>query len=175
MSIHSYSRTNMTQDLKGLVLAVKALFPAKVFTFAAADEAVFNFDGTLDVGEIASLDAKVAEYQAGIDLDLYKTDKISSAQSEMHSYIEGKYPSIIRDAFIWLMNEGLHEGYTNRAAYIQSGWDWMMSVLTEYYIAKATIEAQVNQAGVDSVTWDYDQFTATDPLMLVAVAKATVD
>lgn len=106
-----------------------------------------------------------------------KATKCLAMSLDTSAYIRhpSRYPfhrQITLDHYLHL---AIADGLTNRAAYIQSGWDWVSSVMGHYYACEAQVQAATDRQSIDAVQLDLEQFDATDPNISIAGALAIED
>ncbi len=110
------------------------------------------------------------------DLPNRKTGRIGTLDAQFGTYrnVRG-YVADVREDLAGIMASAGFVGLPNRCNYLQDWHDWHDDVLSERDTAAAAIDAAVTVAAVDAVSWDFNQYTATDPAATIAGALAIPD
>lgn len=110
-----------------------------------------------------------------INLDAVKLEKIAKLSKEAKEYVEKHYPIQTQIVLIMLMTEGIIQSYPNRIGYLAPAMGWGLTII----LYNKSIEDQINSLAtvqaVDDFTWDFDQFTVSDPLVNIAQAAQITD
>ena len=90
--------------------------------------------------------------------------------AEVRDYVEGRYAAHRQRMFNALY--AAEGGLPDRQDYIQTGLDWISSVLDHFYEKRDEIAAATTLAEVAAVTTSLAQFDATDPKITIEAARA---
>jgi hypothetical protein len=82
------------------------------------------------------------------------------------AYIESRYTSEIRDAFLTLMVQG-QGTFPTRQALIKTQLDWLETVYAEVKVRRDTVNAAIDIPAVLAVSLDFTSFNGTDPAITI--------
>lgn len=109
-------------------------------------------------------------------LDAYRAERVATLVAEVNAYGTAQgYDADTEHRLAVRREEAARLGLVNRAAHIQTAIDWRESVMAHYGAARAALAAAATVAAVDAVTWDFSQFTASNPGVSVTSALAIAD
>ncbi len=109
------------------------------------------------------------------DLAILKAKKLERLNREFTKFLESKYSPAVQRSITLLLGEANAKQFTNRAANIQQGIDWINAGLTEFYTKRDAVEAAVDAAAVDAVELDLDPLDALDPGLTLEGARAILN
>lgn len=109
-------------------------------------------------------------------VDAYRAERLAALRHEVNAYGQARgYDTATELRLKDLHARAVADGLTNRATLIASVLTWQASLLGHYMTKVAALEAATTVAGCDAVTWDFDQFTASDPAVTVTDALKVGD
>jgi len=159
--------------------------PAITTEIASAPERLFRLGGAaLDQPDgyyhrkTSGDGSLLAHYTLRLDLDSYKAKaKTDLARGVSPAIATGFSQEQVASLSALYSKASIEGGLPNRLAYIKTGLDWMEFALAEYSSRSATIDAAVDQAGVDAVATGWDAWLAANvpPTVTVAGAMAVTD
>lgn len=118
----------------------------------------------------AEKDALDASLLAGL-LAAAKGARITALRTALDAFVDARYTPNQKTSLNLLWTEGEKKGWTNRNVKLQSWLDWGKSLM-DYLASKAVqITGATTLAAVTAVTWDFQQFAATDPAVSVLAIK----
>jgi hypothetical protein len=128
--------------------------------------------------DLAALEAIIADPSE--TLDQLKSKRVKAVALLTERYVRDRYPSYELPYYNALLSHAYANGLTNRATYIEALLDWVVSISTNYYdVKRAAIVAATDKAGVEALTFTYDEiasaFDETDPGTSLAGARQIVD
>lgn len=124
----------------------------------------------VDVLDQASKDAVDAA-----DLPSVQAAKARELSDAGNNYIDQHYDSGAKTSLLASWIEGNQKGYVNRAAMVQSVWSWAQQVLNYYAGKMQEIFTATSLADVAAVTWDFSQFDASDPALVIFDVQSRLD
>lgn len=90
-------------------------------------------------------------------------------------YIDQHYDSGAKTSLLASWIEGNQKGYANRAAMVQSVWEWAQQVLNYYAGKMQEIFTATKPSDVAAITWDFSQFDASDPALVIFDVQSKLD
>lgn len=88
---------------------------------------------------------------------------LARLDAECRSYIYEHYDAARQSSLNAMLTQAALLGYTNRAAYIGGALMWVESVIGYYYEKKDELEVAESVEALETVTWDFPSFNASDP------------
>ncbi len=151
----------------------------------------FENDGTFDAGAETQVDAdppvafpdkdEVLRWNGTAlvvvtrNLDVLKARKIAKLQKKFTKYLEDRYSPAVQRSLTLLMGEANSKNFTQRAANIQQGIDWVNLSLTEFYAKRDAVNAATDLASIDVVELDLDTLDVNDPMLTLEGARAILE
>ncbi len=109
------------------------------------------------------------------DLAILKAEKLKRLKKKFTKYLEKRYSPAVQRSLTLLLGEANSKQFTQRAANIQQGIDWVNLALTEFYAKRDAVEAAVDAAAVDAVELDLDTLDLSDPGLTLEGARAILN
>lgn len=109
------------------------------------------------------------------DLMVTKKERLYELRTLVTEYIGSHYDSGAQNTLNALWIEGISKGWTNRKAKVQSVMDWVNTVLAYFYAQKDAILSAGNPEQLETISSDFSQFDAVDPLVTVQSVMAAQD
>lgn len=150
-------------------------------SFDPTTETVIVTDPILDIQLDAEGGATVTHFDGFAfsvvqrDLAILKAKKIERINREFTKFLERKYSPAVQRSLTLLLGEANSKQFTQRAANIQQGIDWINAGLTEFYAKRDAVEAAVDAAAVDAVDLDLDALDVLDPKLTLEGARAILN
>ena len=151
----------------------------------------FENDGTFDSGTETQVDAdppvafpskgEVLRWNGTAlvvvqrDLAVLKAEKIGKLSKRFTKYLEKRYSPAVQRSLTLLMGEANSKNFTQRAANIQQGIDWVNLSLTEFYLKRDAVNAATDLATIDAVELDLDTLDVSDPMLTLEGARAILN
>jgi hypothetical protein len=101
--------------------------------------------------------------------------KIVQMKKDVTAYIGSHYDPAQQVTVLSLWTEGLTKNWPNRIALVQSIMDWVNSVLTYFYGKVADMSGAATQSALDAITYDFGQFSASDPHVSLGQLQSTTN
>lgn len=108
-------------------------------------------------------------------LGILKTKKLERLNKKFTKYLEKRYSPAVQRSLTLLLGEANSKQFTQRAANIQQGIDWVNLALTEFYSKRDVVEVAVDAAGVNAVDLDLDTLDLSDPKLTLEGARAILN
>lgn len=119
----------------------------------------------MDANEKAVVDG--AELQAAIDA------AVASWTADVNKYVASHYNIGQQQTLQTCWIEALAKSWPNRAAMVQTVWDWVHTVLTYFYAQRQAMWDAPNFVDLGKVLHDLTQFDATDPVIITETVEKT--
>ncbi len=105
------------------------------------------------------------------NLDVLQARKIKKLQKKFTKYLEDRYSPAVQRSLTLLMAEANSKQFTQRAANIQQGIDWVNQALGEFYAKRDAVEAATDLASIDAIELDLDTLDLNDPMLTLEGAR----
>lgn len=109
------------------------------------------------------------------NLDVLRARKIAKLSKKFTKYLEARYSPAVQRSLTLLMAEANSNQFTQRAANIQQGIDWVNAALAEFYAKRDIVAAALNLAAIDAVELDLDTLDVSDPELTLEGARAILN
>ncbi len=150
-------------------------------SFDPATETVVVTDPILDIQLDAEGGTTVTHFDGFAfsvvqrNLAIIKTEKIRKLNKKFTKFLEKKYSPAVQRSLTLLLGEANSKAFTQRAANIQQGIDWIDAGLTEFYAKRDAVEAAIDVAAIDAIELDLDALDVLDPKLTLEGARAILE
>lgn len=108
-------------------------------------------------------------------LTLVQNRKLAKLSKKFTKYLEKRYSPAVQRSLTLLMAEANSKNFTQRAANVQQGIDWVNAALGEFYAKRDVVLAAISVAAIDAVELDFDSLDASDPELTLEGARAILN